>query len=98
VALIALTRVEARQYSNDKKLFFYSVCPGYYSTDINKHAPGARSPEIGADSILHVMNTPNDQLENGALYFDGKILPEICVNKNKIKGYIQLTEYLRSSM
>ncbi|CAF3249822.1 unnamed protein product [Rotaria sp. Silwood2] len=97
-ALIALTRVQARQYSDDKNIFMYSVCPGYCSTDINKHAPGARSPELGADSILYAVNTPNDKLENGAFYFDGKKLPEICINKAKIKGVIQLTEYLRASI
>ncbi|CAF0820617.1 unnamed protein product [Rotaria sordida] len=96
-ALIALTRVQARQYSDGKNIFMYSVCPGFCNTDINKHAPGTRSPELGADSILYAVNTPNDKLENGAFYFDGKKLPEICVNKAKIEGLIKLTEYLRAS-
>ncbi|CAF3940926.1 unnamed protein product, partial [Rotaria sp. Silwood1] len=52
-ALIALTRIEARQYYGAKKIFVYSVCPGYCATDINKHGPGGRPAEFGADSILH---------------------------------------------
>lgn len=95
-ALIALTRIEAQHYSADREISFYSVCPGFCSTDINRHAPGARSPELGADSILYVVNTPNDQLENGAFYSDGKILAEICPDKRKIKGIIRLTEYLNA--
>jgi carbonyl reductase 1 len=86
-ALIALTRLEARQHSGGKKICIYSVCPGYCSTDINKHGPGARSPKHGADSILHVMNTSNNELENGALYFDGKKIPEICVDSQNSRIY-----------
>ena len=71
-ALIILTRIQARQSGSDKKVFIYSVCPGYSATDINGHDPNARPAELGADSILYVVNTPNDQLENGAFYQDGK--------------------------
>jgi NAD(P)-dependent dehydrogenase (short-subunit alcohol dehydrogenase family) len=67
-ALIALTRVEARQHSGAKKVFIYSVGPGYCATDINNHGPGARSTELGADSILYVTDTSDRELENGAFY------------------------------
>ncbi len=81
-----------------KKIFFYPVCPGYCSTDINKHGPRARSPELGADSILYLVNTPNDKLENDAFYLDGKKLPEICIDEAKLQGYIKLTGHLKASM
>jgi NAD(P)-dependent dehydrogenase (short-subunit alcohol dehydrogenase family) len=47
-ALIALTKIEARQWSDVKKVF---VCPGYCSTDLTENAPGSRPSELGAESI-----------------------------------------------
>lgn len=35
------------------------------------YAPGSRSPEIGADSILYLVETPQSQLDNGEFYEDG---------------------------
>jgi len=96
-ALIALTRVEARQHSGTKQIFVYSVCPGYCSTDLNNHGPGARSPELGADSILYVINTPDHELENGAFYQDGKKLPEICMDEAKVQGFIKMSEKMNVS-
>ena len=81
--------MEAQNYSGDKKKIFYSVCPAFRSTNINKHAPGSRSPELGADSILYLVNTPNEELENGSFYSDDKVEPEICVDKRKLEGMIQ---------
>lgn len=74
-AVIILTRIEARCWSKDKNLFIACVCPGFCSTDLNKNAPGGRPPEMGADSILYLMNTPQDQLENGCFYRDGQLKP-----------------------
>ena len=57
-ALIALTRVEVRQWSGAKNVLVLSVCPGYCATDMNAGRQGARPPELGADSILHPVNAP----------------------------------------
>jgi len=93
-ALIALTRIEARQWSGAKKIFVYAVCPGYCSTDGTKHAPDSRPPELGADSILYVVNTPSDELENGTFYRDGIQVPQIytedagvCESIERIKKF-----------
>ncbi len=67
-----LTRTQARQWSGKKNITTYAVCPGFCSTDINPHAPGGRSPELGADSILYLVETPQNELENGGeFYRDG---------------------------
>ena len=71
-AVIILTRIQARQSANSRKVFRYSVCPGYSATNINGHDPNARPAELGADSIVHVINTPYEQLENDAFYQDEK--------------------------
>ena len=71
-ALIALTHVEARQWSGAKNVLVVSVCPGYCATDINNHGPGTRPAEMGADSILHPVNAPANTLTNGEFYQDGE--------------------------
>ena len=75
-ALTALTRIQARQWSGAKNVLLLAVCPGYCSTDLNNHGPGSRPAALGADSILHVVNTPRVDLENGEFYQDGKKLPQ----------------------
>ena len=74
-ALIALTRVEARQWSKEKNLLVVSVCPGYCATDLNHHS-GPRDPQVGADSILYPVNASRNQLENGEFYQDGEKKPQ----------------------
>jgi NAD(P)-dependent dehydrogenase (short-subunit alcohol dehydrogenase family) len=74
-ALIALTQIEAREWSGAKNVLVLSVCPGYCATDINNHS-GPRSPEVGADSILYTVNTTANELENGRFYQDGKLKPQ----------------------
>lgn len=96
-ALIALTRIEARQYCHDKNVFIYAVCPGFCATDLNGHATGARSAEIGADSILYVINTPTKELENGAFYQDKQKLPQVCVDEARVKAYIESSKKLFQS-
>ncbi|CAF1293161.1 unnamed protein product [Adineta steineri] len=76
-ALNALTQVEMRQWKNMKNLLIVSVTPGFCATDINNNAPDARPVEFGADSILHAVNSPLSELENGAFYRDGELLPFI---------------------
>ena len=71
-ALIALTKIEARQWSGADNVLILSVTPGLCATDLSNHAPGARSPELGADSILHPVNAPAKQLKNGQFYYDGE--------------------------
>ncbi|CAF0989418.1 unnamed protein product [Adineta ricciae] len=93
-ALIALTRCQARQYCKDKNLFIYSVCPGFCATDLNGNAAGARSAALGADSIMYVINTPTNELENGAFYQDGKQLPYICDDEAKVKGFVEHSKTL----
>jgi NAD(P)-dependent dehydrogenase (short-subunit alcohol dehydrogenase family) len=75
-ALLALTRIEARQWSGAKNVLVLSVCPGYCSTDLNNHGPGSRPAELGADSILYVVQTPANKLENGQFYQDGQLKPQ----------------------
>ena len=87
-ALIALTHVEARQSFGDRRVFVYSVCPGFCATDLNNNAPGARSAALGADSILYVINTPTAELENGAFYQDAEKLPQICEDPAKVQSFI----------
>ncbi|CAF1096953.1 unnamed protein product [Adineta steineri] len=91
-ALIALTRIAARQDYGDKNLFIYSVNPGYCSTDLSNHGQGARPAELGADSILYVIKTPHEELENGAFYQDGKKLPEICEDEATLQKYLNITQ------
>jgi NAD(P)-dependent dehydrogenase (short-subunit alcohol dehydrogenase family) len=81
-ALNTLTQIEAREWSAAKNLFVLSVSPGFCATDMTENASAARSPELGADSILHAMNTPRDQLENGGFYRDGEQLPLISAPPN----------------
>jgi NAD(P)-dependent dehydrogenase (short-subunit alcohol dehydrogenase family) len=68
IAVNALTRIQARQWSGKKNITTYAVYPGFCDTDMTKHALGSRSPEIGADSILYVVHTPQNELENGTFY------------------------------
>ncbi|CAF1186912.1 unnamed protein product [Didymodactylos carnosus] len=82
-AVIALTRIEARQWSGAKNVLVLSVCPGFCATDLNKNAPGARPAEFGADSILYVVNAPETRLENGCFYRDGQLLPQIGMMNRK---------------
>ncbi|CAF3551749.1 unnamed protein product [Adineta steineri] len=96
-ALIALTRVQAREYCNNKNISIYSVCPGFCATDLNNHAAGSRSAAIGADSILYVIDTPTNELENGAFYQDGKKLPEICDDEAKVKAFVEHSKTLLKS-
>ena len=71
-ALIAQTKIEARQWSGAKNVLVLAVCPGYCSTDLTSHGPGSRPAELGAISILHPVNAPANQLENGEFYQDGE--------------------------
>ncbi|UJR18840.1 hypothetical protein I4U23_021968 [Adineta vaga] len=96
-ALIALTRSQARKYFNDKSVFIYAVCPGFCATDLNNHADGARSASLGADSILYLINTPTNELENGAFYLDGKKLPQICDNEAQVKAFVEHSKTLLKS-
>lgn len=71
-----LTRIEARDWNKKysaKNVIISAVCPGFCATDLNNNAAGARSAELGADSILHAVNTAN--LENGQFWRDGNQLP-----------------------
>jgi NAD(P)-dependent dehydrogenase (short-subunit alcohol dehydrogenase family) len=77
-ALIALTRVEAREWSGAKNVLVLSVTPGLCKTDLSNHAPEARSAELGADSILFPVNAPPNELENGQFYQDGQQKPQSC--------------------
>jgi carbonyl reductase 1 len=74
-ALNALTQIEARQWSTIKHLLIVSVTPGFCATDMTQHAPNARPAELGADSILYVVNAPRDELKNGGFYRDGQQIP-----------------------
>jgi carbonyl reductase 1 len=74
VALNALTQIEARQWSDAKNLLVLSVSPGFCATDMTQNSSDARSPELGADSILHAVNTLPNELKNGGFYRDGKQL------------------------
>jgi carbonyl reductase 1 len=87
VALNALTQVEAREWSNAKNLLIICVTPGFCATDMTEHAPDARPAELGADSILHVVNTPRYELINGGFYRDGQQLPliETPVSRDQMK-------------
>ncbi|CAF3893970.1 unnamed protein product [Adineta steineri] len=87
-ALIALTRIEAGQQPEGKKIFVYSVTPGYCCTNLSNHASDARPAEAGADSILHAVDTPTNELENGAFYQDGIKLPPICQDGAKVQEYV----------
>ena len=71
-ALIALTHVEARQWSGAKNVLVLAVCPGYCATDLNNHGPGSRPAAMGADSILHPVNAAANTLTNGEFYQDGE--------------------------
>jgi len=76
-ALNSLTQIEAREWSSNKNLLVVSVTPGLCATDMTQNTPNGRSPEFGANSILYVVNTPQNQLENGGFYRDGQQLPLI---------------------
>ncbi|CAF0968392.1 unnamed protein product [Adineta ricciae] len=76
-AVIALTRIEARQWSCARGILVLSVCPGFCATDINQNAPGGRHPKLGAESILYLINMQENKLENGGFYRDGQQLAQI---------------------
>ena len=76
-ALNALTQIEAREWNSSKNRLVLSVSPGFCATDMTNHASNARSPELGADSILHAIYTPANELHNGGFYRDGIELPLI---------------------
>ncbi|CAF0889135.1 unnamed protein product [Adineta ricciae] len=76
-ALNALTQIEAREWNSAKNRLVLSVSPGFCATDMTSHASNARSPELGADSILHAIYTPANELHNGGFYRDGIELPLI---------------------
>ena len=76
-ALNALTQVEAREWSTTKNLLVVGVTPGFCATDMTGYAASARSAILGADSILYVVNTSRNELENGGFYYDGKRIPLI---------------------
>ena len=76
-ALNALTQIEAREWSSTKNLLVVSVTPGLCATDMSRHMSRARSPELGANSVLYLVNTLRDELENGGFYRDGQRLPLI---------------------
>lgn len=73
-ALNALSQIEAREWSTAKNLLVLSVSPGFCATNMTEYSSGARSPELGADSILRAVNTPCNELKNGGFYRDGKQL------------------------
>jgi carbonyl reductase 1 len=95
-AVIALTRVEAREWSKVKNVLVFSVCPGGCITDANQ-SPGMRHASFGADSILHPVNAPQNELENGALYRDGEMLPQIHMNREIFDHWIEYDEKLQDS-
>ncbi len=71
-----LTLLEARDWNKKysaTNVIISAVCPGFCATDLNNKAEGARSAELGADSILHAVYTQN--LENGQFWRDGSRLP-----------------------
>ncbi|CAF1640415.1 unnamed protein product [Adineta ricciae] len=76
-ALNALTQIEAREWNSSKNRLVLSVSPGFCATDMTSHASDARPPELGADSILHAVYTPANELHNGGFYRDGIELPLI---------------------
>ena len=82
------------QWSGKKNITTYAVCPGFCTTDITRHAPGSRPPELGADSILYLVFTPQDQLENGAFYRDGEKKPQSFQRDIDLSGF---SEYIKTS-
>lgn len=76
-ALNALTQVEAREWSSIKNLLVVGVSPGFCATDMTGYSASARSATFGAESILYVVNTSRNELENGGFYHDGKQIPLI---------------------
>lgn len=96
-ALIAFTRIQAREYAKDKNISIYAVCPGFCATDLNNNAADARSAAIGADSVLYVVDTPTNELQNGEFYQDGKILPQICDNDAQVKAFVEHSKALFKS-
>lgn len=77
VALNCLTRIEARQSSKEKNILFISVTPGLCDTDMTKGMLNTRSPQLGADSIFFIIDTPFHHIDNGSFYRDGIKIPFI---------------------
>jgi NAD(P)-dependent dehydrogenase (short-subunit alcohol dehydrogenase family) len=76
-AVNSLTRIQARQWSDSKNVLVISVCPGFCATDMTHHALDARPADFGTESILYAVNIPQNQLENGRFYQDGKEISHI---------------------
>ncbi|CAF1968421.1 unnamed protein product, partial [Rotaria magnacalcarata] len=76
-ALNALTQLEAYEWSNNNSLLVVSVTPGFCATDMTGHAPDARPAELGANSILYMVNAPRSEFKNGGFYADGQQIPLI---------------------
>ncbi|CAF1256009.1 unnamed protein product [Rotaria magnacalcarata] len=82
-AVICLTRIEAREWFDTKNILVFSVCPGLCATDMTNNAPDGSPAEVGADSILHLVNTDQSRLENGCFYRAGQQLPQIGMLSRK---------------
>lgn len=79
LALNALTYIQARDWSTTKRLTIVSVSPGFCATDMtqNQNTATARSPELGADSIMNAILISPENIVNGGFYRDGQLLPFI---------------------
>ncbi|CAF1019046.1 unnamed protein product [Rotaria magnacalcarata] len=82
-ALNALTQLEAYEWSNNNSLLVVSVTPGFCATDMTGHAPDARPAELGADSILYMVNAPRSELRNGGFYRDGQQISLISARMSR---------------
>ncbi len=76
LGIILLTRKWAAD-GQENELYAYSQHPGLVSTELGRGGNWlvqkffdwfGKSPEKGAETLLHLIHTPNEQLENGAYY------------------------------
>jgi len=80
LGIILLTRWWAEEFS-DREVFAYSQHPGLVSTELGREGNWliqkffdwfGKSPEDGAETLLHVIQENPSSLENGAYYKDKK--------------------------
>lgn len=75
IAVNILTRIEARDWNYPaKNVIVSAICPDFCQTDMNGRSADARSPELGADSILH--GVYDNDIENGRFWRDGRLFPD----------------------
>lgn len=104
LGIILLTRWWADTFS-DPEIYSYSQHPGLVSTELGRGGNWlvrkffdwfGKTPEDGAQTLLHLIQTPVDDLENGAYYKNEKPKETDTVMSKSIDVAQEVDEFCRS--